>query len=135
MSLPAASRFARFVAAGGIGFLIEALILTWLAQGKGMDIYAARAVSFTVAVTATWAINRNFAFAGLARERRGREYSAYFLVQVVGAVINLGVFAAAIALWPGLRSVPVVPLAMGAAVALVFNFLASRTWVFRGPGR
>jgi len=132
MGMPVLSRFARFAAAGGIGFLIEAVILTWLVQGQGLNIYGARAISFSVAVTATWAINRNFAFAGLQQQRRGREYSAYFLVQIIGAVINLGVFALAIAVQPGLRSLPVAPLAIGAAVALVFNFLASRNWVFHG---
>jgi putative flippase GtrA len=132
MSIPVLSRFARFVAAGGIGFLIEAVILTWLVQEQGLNIYGARLVSFSVAVTATWAINRNFAFAGLRQHRKSREYSAYFFVQIVGAAINLGVFAAVVALQPGLRSVPVLPLAIGAAVAMVFNFVASRAWVFRG---
>jgi putative flippase GtrA len=132
MSIPVLSRFARFTAAGGIGFLIEAVILTWLVQGQGLNIYAARLVSFSVAVTATWAINRNFAFAGLKQHRKGREYSAYFLVQIIGAAINLGIFATVVAIRPGLRSIPVFPLAIGAAVALVFNFVASRTWIFRG---
>ena len=123
-------RFVRFVMAGAIGFLIEAVVITWLAVGIGMNVFFARAVSFSIAVTATWAINRNCAFAGLGQRRKGREYSAYFLVQITGAVINLGVFAAVIAGWPELAATPVLPLAIGAIIAMIFNFLASRHWVF-----
>lgn len=113
-----------------MGFLIEAVIITWLVSGLDINVFLARAASFSVAVTSTWAINRNFAFAGLQKERKGREYSAYFLVQIIGAALNLAVFAAVIAAWPQLRATPVIPLAIGAAVALIFNFGASRAWVF-----
>ena len=126
------ARFFRFSITGGIGCVIEAIVLTWLVTGQGVDIYLARGVSFSLAVTATWLLNRRFAFAGLASNRRGQEYSRYFLVQVVGAVINLAVFASLVGVRPELRTVPVLPLAAGAAVALVFNFAASRWLVFRG---
>lgn len=125
-------RFTRFALAGGIGFIIEAAIITWLVVGLGLDVYLARLISFSVAVTATWSINRNFAFAGLQQQRKGREYSSYFLVQIAGAAVNLGVFAVVIALYPKLRAMPVIPLAVGAIVALAFNFTASRVWVFHG---
>ena len=127
---PVVRRFMRFVMAGAVGFLIEAVVITWLAVGIGLNVFFARAISFSIAVTATWAINRNFAFAGLGQRRKGREYSAYFLVQIAGAAINLGVFAAVIAGWPELAATPVLPLAIGALIALIFNFLASRMWVF-----
>lgn len=132
MNLPVATRFARFSLAGGAGFLIEAVILTWLVQGVEMNVYVARAISFSIAVTATWAINRNFAFGGLQRQEKGREYGAYFVVQVIGALINLAVFVAVLEVYPGLREIIVVPLAAGSAVAMVFNFTAARMWVFRG---
>ncbi len=132
MSMPVLSRFMRYVVAGGIGFVIEAIFLTWLVQAQGLNIYGARAISFTVAVTMTWVINRNFAFAGLQQRDKGREYSTYLLVATAGAVINLGVFAGVIAVEPQLRAIPVIPLAIGAAVSLVFNFLACRIWVFHG---
>ena len=51
-------------------------------------------------------------------------------VQVIGAAINLLVFVVAIELFAGLARVPVVPLAMGAALALLFNFGASSRFVF-----
>lgn len=135
MSWPVIQQFGRFSVAGGIGFLTEAVILTWLVQGLGLNAYGARVISFGIAVTVTWAINRNLTFGDRKNVARAREYSAYVSVQIVGAVINFLVYAVAIALYPGFRSVVVVPLAMGSAVAMVFNFMAARSWVFRGDAR
>jgi len=123
-------RLPGFVLVGAIGFLIDAGILTALMTGADFGHYGARAISFTVAVTTTWYINRRWVFERGAIEMTGREYTSYLLVQVIGAVINLSVFVAVIEFVPGLVEIPVVPLALGAAVALVFNFSASSRLVF-----
>jgi putative flippase GtrA len=62
-----------------------------------------------------------------------REYGAYFAVQSVGAAINLGTYAATILVYPPLARVPVVPLAAGAALAMIFNYSAAARWVFVAP--
>jgi len=123
-------RLPGFVLVGAIGFLIDAGILTALMTGADFGHYGARAISFTVAVTTTWYINRRWVFERGAIEMTGREYTSYLLVQAIGAVINLSVFVAVIEFVPGLAEIPVVPLALGAAVALVFNFSASSRLVF-----
>ena len=58
------------------------------------------------------------------------EYGAYFGVQAVGAIINLGTYALVIAIFPSLRAIPVIPLSVGAAVALLFNYAGASRWVF-----
>ena len=123
----------RFVLVGAIGFLVDAGILTALVNGLGAGHYAARAVSFTAAVTATWTMNRRWVFETIATRKRSREYTSYLIVQAIGAVINLSVFVTTIELVPELAEAPVVPLAIGAAVALLFNFSASRRFVFTSP--
>lgn len=122
-----------FVLVGAIGFLVDAGILTALVNGLGVGHYAARAVSFTAAVTATWYMNRRWVFEKLATRKRGREYTSYLIVQAIGAVINLSIFITVIELVPGLANAPVIPLAIGAAVALLFNFGASSRFVFTAP--
>ena len=119
-----------FVLVGAIGFLIDAGILTVLMTGFEFDHYRARAISFTIAVTATWYMNRRWVFERNAVRISGREYTSYFVVQVIGAVINLSVFVAAIEFAPNLASWPVIPLAIGAAAALLFNFTVSSRFVF-----
>ena len=121
----------RFAAVGLIGFCVDAGILTLLVNGMGWHHYSARAVSFTLAVTVTWLANRSFVFARTAQPRR--EYVRYFAVQICGALINLGTYVAVIETWPGLGATPVIPLAIGAVLGLICNFLGSRWLVFTEP--
>jgi putative flippase GtrA len=119
-----------FVVVGAVGFLIDAGILTLLITGFGLDHYSARAISFTVAVTFTWFMNRRWVFEKSTASMSVREYYSYLFVQAVGALINLTVFVAVIEIVPKLTNIPVIPLAVGASAALLFNFRASSRFVF-----
>lgn len=132
-SVPVLRRLPGFVIVGAIGFLVDAGILTALVTGFGVGHYVARTISFTVAVTATWHMNRRWVFERVTAHRSSREYTAYLVVQVIGAVINLSIYVAVIELVPRLAETPVIPLALGAAVALLFNFGASSRFVFAQP--
>ena len=55
-------RLPGFVIVGAIGFLIDAGCLTVLMTGFDFDPYSARAISFTIAVTTTWYMNRRWVF-------------------------------------------------------------------------
>ena len=118
----------RFAFVGGIGFVVDAGILTWLVTVVGWHHYPARAISFSAAVTVAWALNRRFTFAKTNNPKR--EYARYFSIQIIGAVINLGTYVAVIEAWPRTAATPVIPLALGAALALLFNFVAARFFVF-----
>lgn len=120
----------RFGLIGGVGFLVDAGVLTWLVRMQGWGLYEARAVSFALAVTATWYLNRRFTFSRRASADRRREYGRYFLVQSLGALINLGVYVVVVAALPAISAYPVLPLAAGSAVALLFNFFAARHFAF-----
>jgi len=89
---------------------------------------SARALSFAAAVTVTWYLNRRWVFSPTVD--RAREYGSYFGVQMVGAMINLGTYASVIAVFPPLAGLPVLPLAVGSALALLFNYTAATRWVF-----
>lgn len=121
-------RFASFSTVGIIGFGIDASILSTLVHVFAWPHYTARALSFAAAVTGTWYLNRHWVF--VRTRNLAREYGAYFGVQAVGATINLGTYALAITLVPGLSRLPVLPLAAGASLALLFNYSAANRWVF-----
>ena len=130
----------RFAVVGTIGFVVDAGILTWLVSFLAWNVYAARAVSFVVAVLVTWLVNRQWTFAHRGGGRSsmagaGAEYARYLTVQVIGALANLGVFVGVLAVWRGLIAYPVVPLAIGAVAGLLVNFAGARRWVFaQRPG-
>lgn len=120
----------RFAAIGSLGFLIDAGLLTALVNGMSWGHYTARALSFSLAVSATWYCNRRWVFQPTAN--RSSEYARYAAVQIGGAVLNLSIYVAAIEWIPPLAAWPVIPLALGAAVSMGFNFVLSRALVFAG---
>ncbi|NMM28986.1 MAG: GtrA family protein [Glaciimonas sp.] len=128
-----ASKLSLFIFVGGVGFAVDAGLLTLLARGFEVNVYAARLVSFTVAVAVTWLLNRTLVF---HREvdhavRKRVEYGRYLLVQICGGLANLAVFVSITQHYPQLQPYPVVPLFFGSLLGLVINFGGSRYWVFK----
>jgi len=124
--------FPAFVVVGGIGFIIDASILAILVHGYGWGDYTARILSFAVAVTATWYLNRRYVFSARKTLDRRSEYSRYLAVQLTGMAINFLVYSLCIATVEIMDQWPVLALAVGSAVALFFNFMGARLFVFHG---
>jgi putative flippase GtrA len=123
-----------FSLVGLVGFAVDAVLLVLLTAG-GWSAYSARAVSFPAAVAVTWLLNRRYAFSSkhstASAGAIGNEYVRYFLVQALGALVNLGVFAAILAMRPSMIAYPVIALAVGALAGLLVNFAGAELWVFR----
>jgi putative flippase GtrA len=123
----------RFGMIGGLGFLVDAGVLSLLIQKAGWDLYSSRALSFSLAVTATWYLNRQYTFIAGSAKGKAKEYGRYVSGQIVGGLINLAVYAGVLSIQPALAVYPVIPLAFGSAVALMFNFLYSKFIAFKSP--
>lgn len=124
--------FLPFACVGAVGFIVDAGILNWLIFSHGWDHYTARIASFAVAVLVTWFLNRNWAFRHQASANKTREYSAYLTVQTIGAALNFAIYSACIFLFPWFKQYPILPLAIGSGIAMLFNFAASRRYAFTG---
>jgi putative flippase GtrA len=121
----------RFAAIGAIGFVVDGGILTLLHSAYDVDLVYARLVSFSVAVTLTWFLNRRHTFTAIRNDRAGREWSRYAAVNGTGALLNLGIFLWLIYAFAPFARWPIVPLAIAASIALLFNFFGSRRIAFR----
>jgi putative flippase GtrA len=124
------ARFARFIAVGGIGFIVDAAVLTLAMRYWGFPVYAARLLSFSLAVLTTWLLNRTFVFEARAGGAAA-EYGRYFVTQLIGALCNLLVFVALIETLPPLATTPIVPLAFGAVLGAATNYVGAAWWVFQ----
>ena len=121
--LPAGLR--SFIAVGAVGFAIDAGLLAALTHGAGWSPWVARIPSFVTAVTVTWLLNRHLTFAGRGLQRRSLEAIGYGTIQLCGALINLAVFGFCLGLFPQLTALPLIPFAAGAAIAMIFNYVAA----------
>lgn len=119
-----------FAVIGGLGFAVDAALLTALTQLAGWAPLQARIPSFLLAVMVTWLLNRRHTFAGRGLQRRSLEAFFYLSIQVCGALLNFGVFGLCLEFFPRLIRMPVVPLAIGAIAGLIFNFATSNVMLY-----
>ena len=118
--------FLKFVLVGGFGFGIDYGVLRVLVTEWGWHWALARIPSFGLAVCVTWILNRTLTFG--SSNRWAVESFRYLLTQSIGSAINLAVFSGIVMVF-GVGTL-LVPLAVGAAAGLVFNFLMSKYVVF-----
>lgn len=127
-------KFPAFFMVGGVGFAVDAIVLMVLVHGYGWGEYTGRLLSCMASVTSTWLLNSNFVFASGKVTDRRREYVRYLGLQGVTATINYSVYAVCLISSPVMLKWPVLGVAVGSAVGLVFNFLGARNYVFSGRG-
>ena len=131
MSAILVQQASRFLIVGAIGFLVDGGILTLLHSMFDFSLLQARLCSFSAAVTLTWYLNRQHTFAASKDVRYVHEWGRYAIVNSIGAVLNLGIFLWLVYRFTALANWPIIPLAIAASIALVFNFFASRHLAFR----
>ncbi len=97
----------------------------------GLPAMKARLISFSTAVTITWLLNRLLTFRRHASKKWFSEWRRYVAVNGLGGLVNLGLFSVLASPIPGLSFHPLGAFAIASAIALVFNFIGSRTFAFR----
>lgn len=126
-----AAQFGRFGVVGTVGFVVDTATL-YAALALGLGLYSGRAVSYLVAATTTWALNRAWTFSDSARDAgAARQWALFLLVNLVGFAFNYGTYAALVAFVPLVAAHPVIGVAAGALAGMVGNFVLSRRLVFR----
>ena len=122
---------AKFATIGAIGFIVDGGILTVLNSLYGIDLLYSRLASYAVAVTVTWYLNRNRTFSANKDQRAAREWGRYAAVNSMGALLNMGIVFSLVHRFDAMAEIPLLALLIAASFALIFNFLASKHFVFR----
>ena len=125
-------RFLRFCLVGAVGFLLDAGTLYWLLAVTPLGPLPARALSYLLAATGTWLLNRRYTFGDHRNERPlNREWVHYLAVNALGGGLNYLTYALLVLGVPAVRAQPVLGVAAGSALALLFNYFANKRLVFR----
>ena len=78
----------KFGIVGFIGTLIDLGVYNLLALGLGLNIYGARTISFTLAATSNYFLNRTWTFK--SKEKRIiRQFSQFLFISIVGLIASL----------------------------------------------
>jgi putative flippase GtrA len=126
-------QFLKFGVVGTIGFVVDTAVL-YAGLALGLGLYLGRAVSYVVAATTNWAINRAWTFRGEGDGPALRQWAAFLAVNLVGFAFNYGTYAALVGFVPLVAEHPVIGVAAGSIAGLASNFLLSRRFVFGGAG-
>ncbi|ESW77539.1 GtrA family protein [Mesorhizobium sp. M0644] len=120
-------RLARFIVAGGIGFVADAGALWLVLAATPLGPLAARIISIGFALSATWLINRHLTFSpssrGIAHE--GARYGG---VGIATSVVNYLVYCVMLFALPMVS--PLIALAVASLVAMALSFLGYSKLVF-----
>ena len=122
--------FLRFGVVGTIGFVVDTAVL-YAGLALGLGLYGGRVVSYLVAATTTWALNRAWTFRGRGDGPVHQQWALFLLVNLIGFAMNYGTYAALIAFVPLVAANPVLGVAAGAIAGMFGNFVLSRQLVFR----
>ncbi len=116
----------KFSVVGSIGFLVDASVLMMTHTFLGLNFYAGRVFSFTLAVLVTWFLNTNWTFKQQTSYPDNHLIYMYYLIQIIGALINFGFYSFLISFSEFFYLWPVLALAFGSIVALLFTYNSSR---------
>ena len=132
------TRFLKFSGIGVVAFLIDVVVFQAVLSLSSASLYAARAVSFVVATSAAWWLNRTFTFRDAENARPDLQWARFFAANLVGGSVNYITFVLMLAIVPLAAVYPLLALAAGSLCGVAFNFTAYRRYVFRtdaGPSR
>lgn len=137
--MTAPERFLRFCAVGIVGFCVDAGLLL-AAVGLGVPPLAGRLLSWLVAASTTFALNRVVTFGDAAAAPVWRRWLLFLAANGLGGAVNYGVFGLVLGTAAPTGPRLVAALAAGTLAGLVLNFWLSRRVVFRPaphtvPGR
>lgn len=124
----------RFGVVGTIGFVVDtAVLLAAIAFGLGP--WFGRVLSYLVAATTTYSLNRAWTFRERSGEANLRQWARFVVVNLVGFAANYGTYAALLLFSDSVRASPVLGVAAGAIAGLGVNFTLTRRLVFTGGQR
>jgi len=122
--------FLRFCLVGTLGFFVDSGALILVTRTGVLGSMAGRVLSFLVAVSVTWVLNRRFTFRSRAA---AKSLVPYIALTSLGALLNLGIYRLWIAVFGEASEMLVLGVAAGSIAALAFNFLVSKHVVFQTP--
>jgi putative flippase GtrA len=125
------AQFLKFSGIGVIAFLIDVVVFQAVLSLSSASLYAARVVSFVVATSVAWWMNRTFTFRDAENARPDLQWARFFAANLVGGTVSYAIFVLMIAIVPLAAAYPVLALAAGSVSGVAFNFTAYLRYVFR----
>ena len=119
-------QLAKFCAVGAVGYVVNLAVYSALLEWAGLHYIPSATVSFVVAASNNYTLNRSWTFRG----QRGHvvyQGMRFFTVATAAYLANIGVLSALIALGAG----KIVAQAVAIVLVTPLNFVGNKLWSFR----
>jgi len=119
--------FFKFAFVGGIGTIINVLLLYILTEKAGVYYLLSAIVSFLIAMTSNFILNKVWTFKENIRLNAKKKYFQFALVSIIALIVNLFflyLFTEIFGIYYLISQV----LAIG--IALIINFFGNKIWTF-----
>lgn len=120
----------RFGVVGTVGFLVDASTVVGLTRMVHLGPLPARILSFLVAASVTWKLNRHFTFARTGNNSY-QEWGKYLMATALGGMVNVAIYRYWISMAGTTTRDLVIGVALGSLGAMVLNFLIAKKLIFR----
>jgi len=134
-------QFSKFIIVGGINTGIDFLILNILMVVTGItagpELFVLNSISFSIAVINSYFMNKRWTFQDKTKtEQTPIKFSAFFIISIIGLVINGLILTGITTYIPALFGLSAVLWAniaklMATGVSLVWNFIGYKLFVFK----
>lgn len=128
-------QFLNFGIVGSIGFFVDVGTLWIVGHVTNLDFYSARGISYLLAATTTWALNRHYTFVEAQRRSALQQWLCFLIINLGGGLVNYLTYVILIAFTPLTEQLPTwlgltIAVGAGSLAGLTVNFFTSRQWVF-----
>lgn len=116
---------------GSIGFFTDAGVLYFLIRWFDFHPVTGRLVSFFLASTVTWSLNRKLTFKQHNSVAKIVEWLRYLFANSVGTAVNLLTYSALVLTVHAMLKEPIYALMIASLVAFPFNYYGYKHHVFK----
>ena len=121
---------AGFLVSGALAFTTDALVLTALTRGAGLDPFSARVIAIACAMIVAFYAHRTLTFS-VPTAATLKEFAKFLSVAITASLINYAVYAGVLLYAPATE--PVAALIAATVIAMGVTYLGLRFGVFRAP--
>lgn len=123
--------FIKFALVGVVGFIVDIIALYFGLYIIGLGFFTSKILSYLVASTTTWYLNRNFTFQKDNSSNLIKEWVSFVGANGVGGVINFTLYTIIIYGVSFTTLVPLIASSCGSIAGLIFNFTISSKFIFK----
>ena len=121
-------QYFKFIIVGGIGVVINLTILFLLTEFLGIYYIVSEIIAFITAIIHNYSINKIWTFKERLKDESLKKFSQYFLISLIGLVINLIVLYFLVEffhIWY------IIAELFATTISSIVNFYGNKFWTFK----